>query len=374
MDDTTMNLSNQFDPNFGDFFPDVLNETFEDCVMVPLPVDPALTEYIASIPDDALYTEEADYGREDKPHVTVLYGVSDTDAEKTKEILKRLPKQLTATLGKITLFETNAKFDVLKIDVTSPSLARLNDFLCKNVEYHNDYPNYRPHVTLAYLKKGRGKPYVGDTRFDGKSIKFESFIYSDKNCQHTTISEASIMTGEGGGYGGQAGGPTAASFGTMSSPGFSDPRSGIFKSQNYPNPVTGSNKAVTLAQLQGQKYPNPELGSMRGGAKYGPATKGVPSGGNNIPPKSGGEAPKQQRNVSTMQGNTVISNGLVDVIEPEDLNDPRFSPEEIYQGIRQEMQSMEYPLKTVALEKVKQHLSANPKYYSDLHMYDITGI
>jgi 2'-5' RNA ligase len=368
-----MKLTNTFDPNFGAFFPDVLNESFEDCVMVPLPVDPALTEYINSIPDDALYTAEPDHGREDKPHVTVLYGISDDDAEKTKEILKRLPKQLTATLGKITLFETNSKFDVLKIDVTSPSLARLNEFLCKNVEYHNDYPKYQPHVTLAYLKKGRGKPYDGDTAFDGKTVKFDAFIYSDAECNHTTIQESSIMNGAGGGYGGQPGGPTAASFGNMSSPGFSDPRSGMLKGQNYPNPATGSNNAVTMAQLQGQKYPDQPFGTMRQGAKYTPATKGVPSGGNNIPPKSGGDAPKLQRSVSTMQGNTVISNGLVDVIEPEDLNDPRFSPDEIYQGIRQEMKAMEYPLKSVALEKVKQHLSANPKYYSDLHIYNMGG-
>ena len=368
-----MNLSNQFDPNFGAFFPDVLNESFEDCVMVPLPVDPTLVEYISSIPDDALYTAEAGYGREDNPHVTVLYGIADTDADKTKDILKRLPKRLTATLGKITVFETNPKFDVLKIDVTSPSLVRLNDFLCKNVEYHNDYPKYHPHVTLAYLKKGRGKPYVGDTTFEGKTVKFDSFIYSDKNSQPTTINELSIMTGMGGGYGGQPGGPTAGSFGTMSSPGFADARSAMFKSQNYPNPATGSNNSVTKAQLQGQKYPDQEFGTMRRGAKYTPATKGVPPGGNNIPPKSGAEAPKLQRNVSTMQGNTVISNGLVDVIEPEDLNDPRFSPDEIYQGIRQEMKKMEYPLKSVALEIVKQHLAANPKYYSDLHLYDMSG-
>lgn len=310
-----MNLSNQFDPNFEAFFPDILNESFEDCVMVPLPADPALVEYISSIPDDVLYTAEDGYGREDTPHVTVLYGISDTDAEKTKDILKKLPKQLTATLGKITLFETNPKFDVLKIDVTSPSLARLNDFLCKNVEYHNDYPKYHPHVTLAYLKKGRGKPYVGDTTFDGKTVKFDSFIYSDAKSQHTIIKESSIMTGMGGGYGGQAGGPLAGSWGsTFSSPTISGPRQTTRKTQPTPS--------------------------------GGPGGRG-----------------------SYMQGNTVINNSPYDSLTPEDLTDPRFSSEEIRQGIRYEMTHMEYPDKDIARRIVLQHLEKNPKYYSDLHMY-----
>lgn len=180
-----------------------------------------------------------------------------------------------------------------------------------------------------------------------------------------------VALGLGGGYGGAAGGPTAGSWAaTPVSPGFSDARAGMFKSQNYANPATGSNGAVTMAQLmQGQNYPNMPYGDMRNGAKYTPATKPVSSGGNNIPPKSGAEAPKLQRNVSTMQGNTVISNGLVDVISPEDLSDPRFDPDEIRTGVRQEMRGMEFPMKTVALMKAKENLAKNPKYYSNLGSY-----
>lgn len=356
------------DARFIEYFPELLEEG-EHCVMVPLTPDPDLVEYIERIPDSSVYqTPDGTHGKEKKPHITVLYGIEEGEAEKTKALLSRVPKNIVATLGTVSLFE-NSKFDVLKIDVTSPHLTRINELLCKNVEYHNEYPNYHPHVTLAYLKKGAGKAYVGDNRFSGRKCRFGAFIYSNENREHTTVPLKEIGLGQGGGYGGQPGGPVAASFSNMSSPGFADPRAGMFKGQNYPNPATGSNNAVTMAQLQGQKYPNQEFGTMRRGAKYTPATKGVASGGNNIPPKSGGEAPKLQNSVSTMQGNTVIGNGLVDVIEPEDLNDPRFSPDEIYQGIRKEMKSMEYPLKSVALEKVRAHLAANPKYYSDLGMY-----
>ena len=183
-----------------------------------------------------------------------------------------------------------------------------------------------------------------------------------------------IALGLGGGYGGAPGGPVVGSWGAAPvSPGFSDARSGMFKSQNYANPATGSNGAVTMAQLiQGQNYPNMPYGDMRNGAKYTPATKPVDCGGNNIPPTQHvDQSNTNQHGNSYMNGNTVISNGLVDIISPEDLSDPRFDSDELRSGIRQELQKMEYPLKTVALMKAKENLAKNKKYYSDLGQYDI---
>jgi len=244
--------------------------------------------------------------------------------------------------------------------VTRIALKTANDlaeWYRRELEYDND----------PYLKENFTVP-----RKKSHPTMFKLKEFFPELTNNDDINEVSL--GLGGGYGGAAGGPTAGSWAaTPVSPGFADARAGMFKSQNYPNPVTGSNNAVTKSQLMGQEYPDVPFGNMRNGAKYTPATKPSLDGGNNIPPKSGAEAPKLQRNVSTMQGNTVISNGLVDVISPEDLSDPRFNPDEIRTGIRAEMQKMEYPLKTVALMKAKENLAKNRKYYSDLGSYNITG-
>jgi len=75
------------------------------------------------------------------------------------------------------------------------------------------------------------------------------------------------------------------------------------------------------------------------------------------------------RRYTYMQGNTVIGSSLYDTITQDDLNDPRFSSDEIMAGLRWEMKHMEYPSKDVARPIVIKNLQSNPKYYSDLDMY-----
>jgi 2'-5' RNA ligase len=158
-------------------------------VMVKIPANEKLIEFINSIPNEIIYEPEHKWYGKTKPdqlHITVLYGVHINEADKTKKILERIPPVLNATLGEVSLFECE-KYDVLKIDVKSPSLGKINEFLRRNVEYTNDYDDYKPHVTLCYLKKGMGKEYVGDKRFDGFNYKFDIFIYSDENWNKTPI-------------------------------------------------------------------------------------------------------------------------------------------------------------------------------------------
>jgi len=75
------------------------------------------------------------------------------------------------------------------------------------------------------------------------------------------------------------------------------------------------------------------------------------------------------RRYTYMQGNTVIGSSLYDTITQDDLKHPRFSPQEIFTGLRKEMSRMEYPDKDVAKQTVLKNLDSDPKYYSDLHMY-----
>lgn len=132
-----------------------------------------------SIPKAELYDsvdpEWSDGALETDPHVTVLYGLTKHEAAPVaKAIADHGP--VTVTLGKMSLFESE-DYDVLKIDVESPELRALNAKLSK-LPNENSFPDYKPHMTIAYLKKGEGKKYVGDDTFEGKKITFDTMTFS----------------------------------------------------------------------------------------------------------------------------------------------------------------------------------------------------
>lgn len=296
-----------------------LMEGNDHCVMVGVPKFDKLTEFIKNIPDDIVFElGNRNYGKERKPHITVLYGIKPVEEQKAKELLSKIPSKLVATLGSTSLFE-NCKgengemFDVLKIDVESPHLAKVNEKLRKSVEYENSH-DYHPHLTLAYLKPGTGKEFVGDNRFKGMKFLFEVFLYSngsrDEHIHVPMLSE--YLAGTGGGYGGMAGGAVSARgwAGTYSSPSTSG-RTGKGDQNNH-----------------------------RG---------------------------------SYMQGNTVVNNSLYDTIRPQDLVHPKFKPDDIMAGLRWEMKRMEYPDKTRARPVVLTNLEKDPHYYSDLSQYHMDG-
>lgn len=133
------------------------------------------------IPDADLYTESTDtsLGREDEPHVTVLYGFYETNARKVKLVLEH-EKPFDVTLGKVSIFQ-NDLFDVIKIDVFCPRLHKLNELLKDHFEHKNVFPVYCPHVTIAYVKKGRGKKLEGDQHFDGEEFNAKQILFSNKN-------------------------------------------------------------------------------------------------------------------------------------------------------------------------------------------------
>ena len=91
-------------------------------------------------------------------------------------------------LGKLSVFSNpGSPFDVLKVDVESPKLHRLNRSLRDGLEHQNDYPDYHPHLTVAYLKKGAGAKYAGDTRFAGKILRLDELTHSSAGRQKTRL-------------------------------------------------------------------------------------------------------------------------------------------------------------------------------------------
>jgi hypothetical protein len=136
------------------------NKKFEyGCVMLFFDF-PEMRKIQKPIKIEDIYLVEGDdsYGLETEPHTTLLYGlhkeVSDSDIS---NVLKEF------TFGdvyahNISLFE-NPDCDVLKFDIEGDCLFECNEKL-KKFPYTTDFPDYHPHLTIAYLKPGTGKKYI----------------------------------------------------------------------------------------------------------------------------------------------------------------------------------------------------------------------
>ena len=138
----------------------------------------------AAIPDSQL----AEDGREDQPHITVKYGLHGEDPAPVQQLLVNEPP-ITATLGKASVFKgEDGKPDVLKVDVESPDLHRLNAKIAA-LPHTDTFPTYQPHVTVAYLKPGEGKEYSGKDipGVTGQQVTLNSVQFSGKSGQVLNI-------------------------------------------------------------------------------------------------------------------------------------------------------------------------------------------
>lgn len=146
-----------------------------------------VTEFAKSLPENILVKEEADGGRETEPHITVLYGLDTTNEAQVRGLVQEA-KPIEVELGEVSQFDTNEKYDVLKVDVVSDQLSELNAKLDKVLATPGKtFDEYQPHVTIAYVKKGSGQKYVGDTRFKGQKITLNNLTFSSKDGRRVNI-------------------------------------------------------------------------------------------------------------------------------------------------------------------------------------------
>lgn len=166
-------------------------EMLKGCLMFYPDID--INEWVTNIMK--LVPESIVEEYEFEPHLTVLYGFDDTKINMGKlkyvvnEFISTNPISIKA--GKIGVF-SNVN-DVIKIDIQdlNGNLTRLNRLMKEKFDYQNDYPVYKPHMTIAYTKNGTGLSYDGLdidlNNFGLKDLNTGILKYSDSNKVKTII-------------------------------------------------------------------------------------------------------------------------------------------------------------------------------------------
>lgn len=123
------------------------------------------------------------YGLIDNPHITVLYGI--ITKKPPVELIDMIEKHPTFTVafGNVSLFkgnENNNLFDVIKVDIDSPDLCALNAAFKGCCDFTSDYPNYKPHATVAYVEPNTHDHLIGLPAFQGWSFVIDKIVFSSK--------------------------------------------------------------------------------------------------------------------------------------------------------------------------------------------------
>lgn len=139
-----------------------------DCLMLDVVLPDELNAG-NTIDEADLYTEEdkgGRYGLETDPHVTIMYGLhnNEYDVKELEEDVKAMVSSMEDStvnfnVTGIGIFE-NEKYDVVKYDVESADCNALNEHIQEVYPFTSDYPDYKAHMTIAYVKKGEGSKYV----------------------------------------------------------------------------------------------------------------------------------------------------------------------------------------------------------------------
>lgn len=135
-----------------------------------------------NIPDEDL-TED---GRETDTHITLCYGICLYNEDIIKALLKE-QKPIEAKLKEVSFFAKNKDFDVVIIKIESSDLEKLNNKICQELRIENSFNEYKPHCTIAYVKKGKARKYINNNFISGEKIIFKEILFKDKNNKETII-------------------------------------------------------------------------------------------------------------------------------------------------------------------------------------------
>lgn len=135
--------------------------------------------------------EEYEY----EPHLTILYGFDDSkmNVGRLKYVVNDFIRDNPVSIRAYRIGVFSNDNDVIKINVEdlNGNLTRLNSLVKAQFAYENDYPDYKPHLTIAYVNKGAGA-YLDGSLIDLKDYGLKDLNtgiikYSDRSKNKTVI-------------------------------------------------------------------------------------------------------------------------------------------------------------------------------------------
>jgi 2'-5' RNA ligase len=123
-------------------------------------------------------------GLEDRPHVTVFYGLEGRTIEDVKTIFNSFGP-VTVWFGRVSAFtagESGGDSDVLYVEVLGREVDVLHLLVSAYLPVVSTHPLYKPHMTLAYLKPGEaGRMLMGGdpALFENQSVTVDRVEFSD---------------------------------------------------------------------------------------------------------------------------------------------------------------------------------------------------
>lgn len=126
---------------------------------------------------DVYAGEDGTYGLENNPHVTVLYGLlPKVHPDLVCRICESVEDSIEVSIEGVSAFTGQDNYDVLKVDVESRTLRKLNKVL-RNLPNENEFKEYDPHMTIAYLKSGCAEKYTDLEDHFCDSMEFEDLTF-----------------------------------------------------------------------------------------------------------------------------------------------------------------------------------------------------
>lgn len=113
----------------------------------------------------------------DAAHVTLKYGLTTDCVDDIQPVIKGWGP-IKIKIGGLSSFPFNGEYEVLKADIISSDIKKLNKHVCSKLEHEDKFPKYIPHMTVCYMQRGCASRYLDLKLFRGIEIEFNQVTFS----------------------------------------------------------------------------------------------------------------------------------------------------------------------------------------------------
>ena len=160
---------------------DIVQKFSQVRINVPSDLKSVLSKWsVNNIQESSLSYATREYPRVFDYHVTVKYGLYTNDPSDVSRIIS-LSSPFKIKLGDLSTFDYD-DYQILKIDVRgSAHLHTLHKQLLKKLRNEETHVEYRPHITLAYMKYGEADKFIGNDIFYDYTFTTNKVVFVDVN-------------------------------------------------------------------------------------------------------------------------------------------------------------------------------------------------